>query len=86
MLFRSSYLSTEKRLGGNSFSVNTQDELLNAGTSVNETMTALLGGIASISLIVAGIGVMNVMLVSVAERVREIGIKKAQLNWFCSSR
>ena len=72
-----SYLSTEKRLGGNSFSVNTQDELLNAGTSVNETMTALLGGIASISLIVAGIGVMNVMLVSVAERVREIGIKKA---------
>lgn len=72
-----SYLSTEKKLGVTSFSVNTQDELLNAGTSVNETMTALLGGIASISLIVAGIGVMNVMLVSVAERVREIGIKKA---------
>ena len=72
-----SYFAKDKKLNVNSYTVNTQDELLNATSSVNETMTALLGGIASISLIVAGIGVMNVMLVSVAERVREIGIKKA---------
>lgn len=71
------YLSTEKKLNANSYAITTQDELLNAGSSVNQTMTALLGGIASISLVVAGLGVMNVMLVSVAERVREIGIKKA---------
>ena len=71
------YLSTGKKLNANSYAITTQDELLNAGSSVNQTMTALLGGIASISLVVAGLGVMNVMLVSVAERVREIGIKKA---------
>ncbi len=61
-----SYFAKDKKLNVNSYTVNTQDELLNATSSVNETMTALLGGIASISLIVAVIGVMNVMLVSVA--------------------
>lgn len=73
----SDYLENEKRISPMLFSVNTQDEILGAGGSVSDTMTLLLAGIASISLLVAGIGVMNVMLVSVAERVREIGIKKA---------
>ena len=73
----SDYLGNEQGISPAMFSVNTQDEILGAGGTVNETMTLLLAGIASISLLVAGIGVMNVMLVSVAERVREIGIKKA---------
>lgn len=73
----SDYLERDKGIDPMMFSVNTQDELLGASGSVNKTMTLLLAGVASISLLVAGIGVMNVMLVSVAERVREIGIKKA---------
>ncbi|RNL42952.1 ABC transporter permease [Paraeggerthella hongkongensis] len=73
----SQYLRTDKSVPPFSFVVNTQDEMLNAGGSINKTMTLLLAGVASISLLVAGIGVMNVMLVSVAERVREVGIKKA---------
>lgn len=51
--------------------------MLRAGNEIDGTMTLLLAGIAGISLVVAGIGVMNVMLVSVTERTREIGIKKA---------
>lgn len=73
----SGYLERDKGIDPMMFSVNTQDELLGASGSVSKTMTLLLAGVASISLLVAGIGVMNVMLVSVAERVREIGIKKA---------
>ena len=59
------------------FSIATQDALLETANSTNKTMTILLSGIAAISLLVGGIGVMNIMLVSVTERVREIGLRKA---------
>jgi putative ABC transport system permease protein len=59
------------------FSIATQDALLDTANSTNRTMTILLAGIAAISLLVGGIGVMNIMLVSVTERVREIGLRKA---------
>jgi putative ABC transport system permease protein len=59
------------------FTITTQESLVTAANSVNRTLTVLLGGIAAISLFVGGIGVMNIMLVSVTERVREIGLRKA---------
>ncbi|MET3963041.1 putative ABC transport system permease protein [Marmoricola sp. OAE513] len=59
------------------FSIATQDALLDTANSTNRTMTILLAGVAAISLLVGGIGVMNIMLVSVTERVREIGLRKA---------
>ncbi|HYF73625.1 MAG TPA: ABC transporter permease [Nocardioides sp.] len=59
------------------FSISTQDSLVETANSTNRTLTVLLGGIAAISLLVGGIGVMNIMLVSVTERVREIGLRKA---------
>jgi len=61
----------------NDFNVFNQTQLLEAASSITATLTLLLGGIASISLVVGGIGIMNIMLVSVRERTREIGIRKA---------
>jgi ABC-type antimicrobial peptide transport system permease subunit len=59
------------------FSIATQESIIEAASEVDETMTVMLGGIAVVSLIVGGIGVMNIMLVSVTERIREIGLRKA---------
>jgi putative ABC transport system permease protein len=59
------------------FDVFDQTQLLDAAESISGTLALLLGGIASISLVVGGIGIMNIMLVSVRERTREIGIRKA---------
>ncbi len=59
------------------FTIESQQQLLSTATSVDRTLTVLLGGIAGISLLVGGIGVMNIMLVSVTERIREIGLRKA---------
>src|SRR6185437_15453438 len=59
------------------FTITSQQSLVSTSTSVDRTLTILLGGIAAISLLVGGIGVMNIMLVSVTERIREIGLRKA---------
>jgi putative ABC transport system permease protein len=59
------------------FNVFDQTQLLQTAASIAGTLALLLGGIASISLVVGGIGIMNIMLVSVRERTREIGIRKA---------
>ncbi|MDP2874449.1 MAG: ABC transporter permease [bacterium] len=59
------------------FSIMSQNDILNAASSVTGTFTALLSGIAAISLLVGGIRVMNIMLVTVTERTREIGLRKA---------
>jgi putative ABC transport system permease protein len=59
------------------FTITSQQSILDTATSVTQTLTVLLGGIAGISLLVGGVGVMNIMLVSVTERIREIGLRKA---------
>lgn len=59
------------------FTIATQSSLIETANETNQTMTVLLGGVAAISLLVGGIGVMNIMLVSVTERIKEIGLRKA---------
>ncbi len=59
------------------FVINSQQSLLSTASTVNKTLTELLAGIAAISLLVGGIGVMNIMLVSVTQRIREIGLRRA---------
>jgi putative ABC transport system permease protein len=73
-------LREEHKLSSNEeddFSIRTQTDIVETATSVTGVMTMLLGSIAGVSLVVGGIGIMNIMLVSVTERTREIGIRLA---------
>jgi len=64
-------------IGADDFSILTQQDFLDTAQTITGVLTIFLGGIAAISLLVGGIGIMNIMLVSVTERTREIGLRKA---------
>ncbi len=74
ILRREHRLPTEKK---DDFDIRNQAEFLNTFAETTKTFTFLLAGIAAVSLLVGGIGIMNIMLVSVTERTREIGVRKA---------
>jgi putative ABC transport system permease protein len=64
-------------IGEDDFTIFTQQDFLETAEQITNVLTVFLGGIAAISLLVGGIGIMNIMLVSVTERTREIGLRKA---------
>jgi putative ABC transport system permease protein len=70
-------LRTRHKVAQDDFTIQSQQDFLNTFNQIAGTFTLLLGAIAGISLVVGGIGIMNIMLVSVTERTREIGIRKA---------
>jgi len=73
----SALLRQRHRTSQDDFTIQSQEDFLATAAQVTGIMTVLLGAIAGISLVVGGIGIMNIMLVSVTERTREIGIRKA---------
>jgi putative ABC transport system permease protein len=64
-------------IGEDDFTIFTQQDFLSTANTITNVLTIFLGGVAAISLLVGGIGIMNIMLVSVTERTREIGLRKA---------
>jgi putative ABC transport system permease protein len=70
-------LRASHNVAENDFTIQSQDQLLETVSQVTGTLTLFLGAVAGISLVVGGIGIMNIMIVSVTERTREIGIRKA---------
>jgi putative ABC transport system permease protein len=64
-------------IGADDFTIFSQQDFLDVASAITNVLTIFLGGIAAISLLVGGIGIMNIMLVSVIERTREIGLRKA---------
>jgi putative ABC transport system permease protein len=77
MAYITLFLNKKFNNNTSSYRVFDQTTLLKTASSTTESMTTMLAGIAAISLVVGGIGIMNIMLVSVIERTREIGIRKA---------
>jgi putative ABC transport system permease protein len=67
----------QTEIGEDDFTILTQQDFLETASTITNVLTIFLGGIAAISLLVGGIGIMNIMLVSVTERTREIGLRKA---------